>query len=190
MNDRPSTNCDNYLRNCVYQPPFIKYPNGHKTKNSQRMDPFWNCSRITKKPMKLTFPMSISIVRSSICKGMYFFIFHICCEGCEHTSNRHWLIFTAYSVWFFVSAFIIYTWEIFKFLSFLFDSICSVNKIIQERSNQSACTFLYLAPPPNINSSNWESASRQYLELLTELTVDLPPTILVHGVHTVTSTTL
>ncbi|XP_055299605.1 solute carrier family 12 member 9 isoform X2 [Sitodiplosis mosellana] len=65
-----------------------------------------------------------------------------------------------------------------------------INKIIQERSNQSACTFLYLAPPPNIDSSNWQGASRQYLELLTELTVDLPPTILVHGVHTVTSTTL
>ncbi|XP_031617051.1 solute carrier family 12 member 9 isoform X2 [Contarinia nasturtii] len=65
-----------------------------------------------------------------------------------------------------------------------------VNKIIQDQSNQSACTFIYLASPPNINSSNWQESSRHYLELLTELTVDLPPTILVHGTHTVTSTNL
>lgn len=66
----------------------------------------------------------------------------------------------------------------------------SVNKIIQDRSNQTAVTFLYLAPPPVNDSPEWQETSKKYLELLTELTVDLPPTILVHGVHTVTSTTL
>lgn len=65
-----------------------------------------------------------------------------------------------------------------------------INNIIQDRSNQTAVTFLYLAPPPIIDSPDWQEASRQYLDLLTELTSDLPPTILVHGVHTVTSTTL
>lgn len=49
---------------------------------------------------------------------------------------------------------------------------------------------MYLAPPPVIGSEDWQEKSRHYLELLTELTVDLPPTILVHGVHTVTSTNL
>lgn len=80
--------------------------------------------------------------------------------------------------------------ESMDFNWFLFICYCSINRIIQERSNKTAVTFLYLAPPPIIDSPDWHAASRQYLELLTELTVDLPPTILVHGVHTVTSTTL
>lgn len=62
--------------------------------------------------------------------------------------------------------------------------------MIRERSNQTAATFIYLAPPPAIGPPNWNERSRQYLDLLNELTVDLPPTILVHGVHTVTSTNL
>lgn len=66
----------------------------------------------------------------------------------------------------------------------------SVNRIIRERSDRTAVTFIYLPPPPRIDSSTWNQTSLQYLDLLSELTADLPPTILVHGVKTVTSTTL
>ncbi|XP_043280493.1 solute carrier family 12 member 9 [Venturia canescens] len=69
----------------------------------------------------------------------------------------------------------------------------SVNQLIREHSEQTAATFVYL-PSPILTLANtrWEddSASRQYLQLLTELTADLPPTVLVHGVNAVTSTTL
>lgn len=65
-----------------------------------------------------------------------------------------------------------------------------VNQIIRQRSDQTAVSFIYLAAPPRIDSPYWDKISLHYLELLTELTVDLPPTILVHGVSTVTSTTL
>ncbi|XP_037910538.1 solute carrier family 12 member 9 [Hermetia illucens] len=65
-----------------------------------------------------------------------------------------------------------------------------VNQIIRQRSDQTAVSFIYLAAPPRIDSPTWERDSLQYLELLTELTSDLPPTILVHGINTVTSTTL
>lgn len=67
---------------------------------------------------------------------------------------------------------------------------CSVNQIIRERSDATAVTFIYLAPPPRIDSPNWKQTHGCYLDLLTELTADLPPTILVHGVSAVTSTTL
>lgn len=66
----------------------------------------------------------------------------------------------------------------------------SVNQIIRERSDATAVTFIYLAPPPIIDSVNWKQTHGCYLDLLTELTADLPPTILVHGVSAVTSTTL
>lgn len=65
-----------------------------------------------------------------------------------------------------------------------------INQIIRDQSNQTAVTFIYLAPPPRVNSKHWKETSFQYLELLSELTVDLPPTILVHGINPVTSTTL
>lgn len=68
--------------------------------------------------------------------------------------------------------------------------VSRVNQIIRERSDQTAVTFIYLASPPRIDSTNWKQTSQQYLELLTELTADLPPTMLVHGVNTVQSTTL
>lgn len=64
------------------------------------------------------------------------------------------------------------------------------NQIIQDKSNATAVTFIYLAPPPKTSSLNFTNTSKLYLELLTELTSDLPPTILVHGVSAVTSTTL
>lgn len=65
-----------------------------------------------------------------------------------------------------------------------------VNEIIQERSKDTALTFIYLSPPPRLGSPEWERSSVKYLELLNELTVDLPPTILVHGTDSVTSTAL
>ena len=64
------------------------------------------------------------------------------------------------------------------------------NQIIRERSDQTAVSFIYLAAPPKINSPDFAERSVSYMELLTELTADLPPTLLVHGVSTVTSTTL
>lgn len=66
----------------------------------------------------------------------------------------------------------------------------SVNEIIKERSRDTAVTFIYLSPPPRLDSPEWERSSVKYLELLNELTVDLPPTILVHGTDSVTSTAL
>ncbi|KAG4070483.1 hypothetical protein HA402_005715 [Bradysia odoriphaga] len=65
-----------------------------------------------------------------------------------------------------------------------------VNQMLRERSDQTAATFIYLPKPPRIDSPNWMETSVQYLELLTELTADLPPTVLVHGVSAVISTNL
>ncbi|XP_004521821.1 solute carrier family 12 member 9 [Ceratitis capitata] len=64
------------------------------------------------------------------------------------------------------------------------------NQIIRERSDQTAVSFIYLAAPPQIAAPDFNERSARYIELLTELTAELPPTILVHGVNTVTSTTL
>ncbi|EDX05384.1 GD21827 [Drosophila simulans] len=64
------------------------------------------------------------------------------------------------------------------------------NQIIRERSDQTALSFIYLAAPPKLSAPDFAQRSASYMELLTELTADLPPTILVHGVSTVTSTTL
>lgn len=121
--------------------------------------------------MELTSLMKILTGRSFICKGKTLLSMDI------HISANRTLDSKFYK-----------TVDIFSYM-YIYNCY-RVNKIIQEQSNQSACTFIYLASPPNIDSPNWQEASRHYLELLTELTVDLPPTILVHGVHTVTSTTL
>ncbi|XP_055708507.1 solute carrier family 12 member 9 [Phlebotomus papatasi] len=64
-----------------------------------------------------------------------------------------------------------------------------VNQLIRERSDQTAVAFIYLAAPPN-SAQHGNAKSLAYLDLLTELTADLPPTILVHGIHAVNSTTL
>ncbi|KAH8413316.1 hypothetical protein KR009_009989 [Drosophila setifemur] len=64
------------------------------------------------------------------------------------------------------------------------------NEIIRERSDQTALSFIYLAAPPKLSMPDFTQRSASYMELLTELTVELPPTILVHGVSTVTSTSL
>ncbi|GAB0098265.1 solute carrier family 12 member 9 [Sergentomyia squamirostris] len=65
-----------------------------------------------------------------------------------------------------------------------------VNQLIRERSDQTACSFIYLAAPPSASGVHAPAKSLAYLDLLTELTADLPPTILVHGIHAVNSTTL
>ncbi|XP_052864706.1 solute carrier family 12 member 9 [Anopheles cruzii] len=65
-----------------------------------------------------------------------------------------------------------------------------INHIIREKSNATAVTFMYLPIPPATASIDYEEKCHHYLDLLTELTFDLPPTILVHGIDDVTSTTL
>lgn len=65
-----------------------------------------------------------------------------------------------------------------------------VNQVIRDRSDQTALSFIYLAAPPQTTLPDFHDRSACYVELLSELTAELPPTILVHGVSTVTSTTL
>lgn len=72
----------------------------------------------------------------------------------------------------------------------MFILIYSVNQLIKQHSLQTATIFMYLPAPPVSNTWDENTIYRQYLQLLTELTADLPPTVLVHGVSAVTSTTL
>uniref|UniRef100_A0A2M4A833 Solute carrier family 12 member 9 n=1 Tax=Anopheles triannulatus TaxID=58253 RepID=A0A2M4A833_9DIPT len=65
-----------------------------------------------------------------------------------------------------------------------------INQIIRDKSNATAVTFMYLPTPPASASVDYTQKCHHYLDLLTELTFDLPPTILVHGIDDVTSTTL
>ncbi|KRT83017.1 Amino acid permease, partial [Oryctes borbonicus] len=60
-----------------------------------------------------------------------------------------------------------------------------VNQLLNTHSTDTAVTFVYL-PTPIIN----DEAAPHYLSMLEVITENLPPTILVHGVNTVTSTTL
>ncbi|XP_049805969.1 solute carrier family 12 member 9 [Schistocerca nitens] len=64
----------------------------------------------------------------------------------------------------------------------------SVNQIINQNSSETAATFIYLPPPPSSVTVEESEVYPKYLELLTTLTENLPPTVLVHGVHAVTST--
>ncbi|KAJ1528503.1 hypothetical protein ONE63_006910 [Megalurothrips usitatus] len=72
------------------------------------------------------------------------------------------------------------------------DYIKSVNEMIKQQSQQSAALFLYLPPPPAVapGHADYSVLQTQYLQLLTKLTNDLPPTVFVYGVSAVTSTTL
>lgn len=65
--------------------------------------------------------------------------------------------------------------------------------ILRECSSSTAIIFTYL-PAPFISVCEKKiihfNSSENYLRCLTEITKDCPPTIMVHGVHAVTSTTL
>lgn len=61
----------------------------------------------------------------------------------------------------------------------------SANEIIANNSANTAVTFIYLPTP-----SKEEEAAGAYLTMLDLISKDLPPTMFVHGVSTVTSTTL
>lgn len=73
--------------------------------------------------------------------------------------------------------------ELYNFLpTFL---LFSVNTLILQQTGETAVTFIYLPPPPND-----ESHAVPFYNHLETLSKNLPPTIFVHGVNTVTSTTL
>ena len=70
------------------------------------------------------------------------------------------------------------------------------NQLIKERSHNTAIVFMYLPPPPTskqkvgVTDDQLSKMRVRYLELLSILTEDLPPTVLVHGIHAVTSTAI
>ncbi|XP_018336635.1 solute carrier family 12 member 9 isoform X2 [Agrilus planipennis] len=61
----------------------------------------------------------------------------------------------------------------------------SINQLILQQSGETAITFIYLPIPPSKQSSY-----TFYLKAFETITKDLPPSVLVHGINTVTSTTL
>ena len=63
--------------------------------------------------------------------------------------------------------------------------LLGVNELIKNQCSTTVVTFLYLPRPPREKCSY-----PRYLQQLDMITEDLPPTVLVHGVHPVTSTTL
>lgn len=63
--------------------------------------------------------------------------------------------------------------------------LTAVNELIRDQSTTSVVTFLYLPRPPR-DKVHYS----RYLQQLDMMTDSLPPTVLVHGVHPVTSTTL
>lgn len=70
-----------------------------------------------------------------------------------------------------------------------FDLFFSINHLIRQTSDNSAAIFVYLpSPPATVHGQSPEAEA--YLNLLTELTQGLPPTVLVRGVSSVISTTL
>ncbi|KAL3282290.1 hypothetical protein HHI36_005478 [Cryptolaemus montrouzieri] len=60
-----------------------------------------------------------------------------------------------------------------------------INNLILRKSEDTAVTFIYLPSPPN-----FEEAAEPFFKKLKIISDNLPPTIFVHGVSTVTSTTL
>ena len=61
----------------------------------------------------------------------------------------------------------------------------ALNAMIASHSKRSAVTFLYLPRPPVD-----ETLQASYMSQLEDLSENLPPTVFVHGLHPVTSTTL
>lgn len=66
-----------------------------------------------------------------------------------------------------------------------FEFMATSNRIIQDVSENTAVTFIYLPRPPSE-----PEVQVRYMELLSELTRALPPTMMIHGIHAVTSTSL
>ncbi|XP_065220055.1 solute carrier family 12 member 9 [Planococcus citri] len=67
------------------------------------------------------------------------------------------------------------------------------NQVILSECSSTAVVFIYLPAPsisPNEEDESYRNFSRNYLNCLTELTDNLPPTVMVHGTNAVTSTTL
>lgn len=62
--------------------------------------------------------------------------------------------------------------------------VSGINMMIRQHSQQSSVVFIYLPPPPQTDGQ------LQYLQQLDVMTVNLPPTLLVHGINPVTSTAL
>lgn len=62
--------------------------------------------------------------------------------------------------------------------------VTSFNNLIRQQTTETAVTFIYLPSPPQ------ESNAASYYNNLEIISQNLPPTIFVHGVSTVTSTTL
>lgn len=63
--------------------------------------------------------------------------------------------------------------------------LSAVNELVREHCAETVVTMMYLPRPPR-DRSHYE----RYLQQLDMLTDSLPPTVLVHGLHRVTSTTL
>lgn len=73
-------------------------------------------------------------------------------------------------------------------MDILFGFYCSVNQLIKDQSAETALCYVYLPMIKESRGSRIQNIS--YLNALTDLTNNLPPTVLVHGVSAVTSTTL
>jgi potassium/chloride transporter 9 len=61
----------------------------------------------------------------------------------------------------------------------------ALNRTVKENSKNTVVTFMYLPRPPQSEERNLD-----YLEKLTILSEDLPPTLLVSGLSKVTTTEL
>ena len=65
------------------------------------------------------------------------------------------------------------------------DYVTRVNQLVRQHSEQAAVLFLYLPKVPMERQGQYN-----YLKQLDRMTTHLPPTVLVHGIRPVTSTTL
>ncbi|XP_046614333.1 solute carrier family 12 member 9 isoform X1 [Neodiprion virginianus] len=68
--------------------------------------------------------------------------------------------------------------------------LSSVNELIRQNSANTAVVFIYLPPPPDSSTRDEQEIYSRYLHSLSSLTANLPPTVLIHGLNAVTSTTL